>query len=194
MNIFILFGWLLWLGIMLFLFLGLVGLLVTAAVKRSRKLALWSVAGTAGVMLAITGVFFGLAYFWFRPYDPTSDSALKEAYRADFSTLPPPGVAVLKARQIVIADSGGQWLLLEVTPEEIDRHIAMGFQKTDSVPPDFAGQAGPNAPSWWTPPAAGLEFYANTNWSKAGGWYRSEAVMGVDRASKKIWFSASNND
>ena len=193
MNIFVLFGSFLWLGVLAFLFLCLVALLVTAAVKRSWKFALWSTAGTLGAMLAATGLFMGLAYLWFRPYDPTSGAALKEAYKADFGTMPPPGVTVLKARQIVIADSGGQWLLLKATPEEIDRHIAMGFERTESVPRDFRGEAGANAPEWWRPPPAGLEFYTNTNWSKAGGWYRSEAVLGVDRASNTVWFVASKS-
>jgi hypothetical protein len=193
MNIFILFGSLLWLGILALLFLCLIALLITAGAKRSKKLAFWSIGGTLGAMLAVTAVFIGLGYLWLRPYDPTSVTDLKEAYKADFGTLPPPGITVLKARQVVISDSGGQWLLLKATPEEIDKHIAMGFKKTESAPPDFRGEAGANAPKWWTPPAAGLELYSNTNWSKAGGWYRSEAVMGVDRTSKTIWFSASKS-
>jgi hypothetical protein len=193
MNIFILFGSLLWLGILAVLFLCLIALLVAAGVKRSKKLALWSIGGTLGAMLLMTGLFIGLGYLWLRPYDPTSETDLKEAYKADFGTLPPPGITVVKARQVIIADSGGQWLLLKATTEEIDKHIAMGFKKVESAPPDLRGEGGANAPKWWTPPAAGLEFYSNTNWSKAGGWYRSEAVMGVDRASKTIWFSASKS-
>ena len=190
MNIFILLGSLVWLGILVVLFLCLIGLLVFAGVKRSKKIALWSIGGTLGAMLAVTGIYAGVGYLWLRPYDPTSAADLREAYKADFGTLPPPGITVVKARQIVIADSGGQWLLLKATPEEIERHIAMGFKKAEEVPADFRGEAGANAPKWWTPPAAGLELYANTNWSKAGGWYWSEAVMGIDRASKIIWFSA----
>jgi hypothetical protein len=193
MNIFILFGSLLWLGILIVLFLCLFVLLVVAGVKRSKKLALWAIGGTLGAMLAVSGAFIGLGYLWLRPYDPTSQTELKEAYEADFGTLPPPGITVVKARQVIIADSGGQWLLLKATPEEIDRHIAMGFKKAEWVPPDFRGEPGANTPKWWTPPATGLELYSNTNWSKAGGWYRSEAVMGIDRASNTIWFSASKS-
>lgn len=91
----------------------------------------------------------------------------------------------------MIADTAGQWLLLKTTPEQTERHIAMGFQKAETALPDFRGEAGANAPKWWQPPAAQLELYENTNWSKAGGWYASRASMNVDRASSFIWFAAS---
>jgi len=142
----------------------------------------------------VTGLFIGLMYLMFRPYDPTSETELKRAYEADFGNLPPAGITVLKARQIVVGDSGGQWLLLKATPEEIDRHIAMGFTNSPYVPSDFDGDAGANAPKWWQPPTKGLEFYENNNWSKAGGWHSSWATMGVDRSSNVIWFTATKVD
>lgn len=108
---------------------------------------------------------------------------LQNAYKADFGTFPPLGITVLKSRQYVIEDCGGQWLLISATPEEIDRHIAMGFEKAEAAPRDFRGEAGPNAPQWWQPPTTRLELYKNTNWSKAGGWHSSEAGIGVDRSS-----------
>jgi hypothetical protein len=194
MNLFVLLGSFLFIGIPGVLLLCLVVLIITACVKRSWRLALWSIGGTAGAMIAVTGVFCGLAYLWFRPYDPTTKADLQNAYKADFGTLPPAGVTVLKSRQIVIADSGGQWLLLKATPEEIDRHIGMGFQKAEAAPRDFRDEAGANAPKWWQPPTARLELYENTNWSKAGGWHSSQATMGVDRASNLIWFAASKWD
>jgi hypothetical protein len=194
MNLFVMLGLLLWICTIAALLLCLLVLVIIACVKKSRKLALWSIAGTVGAMLVATGVFFGLAYLCFRPYDPTSDADLNQAYRADFGTLPPAGVTVLNARQIVVGDSGGQWLLLKVTPEEIDKHIAMGFMKAETIPSNFRGAAGANAPKWWQPPAARLELYENKNWSKAGGWSSSEATMGIDRSSNVIWFAVSKWD
>ncbi len=190
MNIFILLGTLLFFGALALLFFCFVALLIIAFKKRSWKFAYWSIGGTVAASAALVGLFIGLAYLWFRPYDPTSTADLKKAYQAEFGTLPPAGVTVLKARQIVIADSGAQWLLLQVAPDQIDKHIGMGFTKTEETPLEFLGPPGPNAPKWWTPPATGLEFYSNTNWSKAGGWYHSEASMGIDRASQTIWFIA----
>lgn len=191
MNLFLLLGSLLFIGILGVLLLRLVVLIVAACGRGSWRLALRSIVGTVGAMVAVTGVFFGLSYLWFRPYDPTTQADLQKAYKADFGSLPPAGVTVLKSRQIVIADCGRQWLLLKTTPEQAERHIAMGFQKADTAPPDFRGEAGANAPKWWQPPTAQLEFYENTNRSKAGGWYASQAAMGVDRASNLIWFAAS---
>jgi hypothetical protein len=193
MNIFLLLGGFLFVGIIAAILICFLGLIITACVKKSRKLALWSVLGTAGVIVAVTGVFCAIAYLWFRPYDPTSRTELQNAYRADFGTLPPVGITVLKSRQVVIVDSGIQWLLLGATPEAIDRHIAMGFQRVATTPSDFV-DAGANAPKWWQPPTARLEFYENTNWSKAGGWYSSRAAIGIDRASNMIWFAASKSD
>lgn len=194
MNLFLLLGWVLFLGILGALVICFVVLLITAWAKRSRKLALWATLGTAAAALVVVGIFVGAAYLWLRPYDPTTPAELQNAYKADFGALPPTGVTVLKSRQVVIADSGGQWLLLKATSEEIDRHIAMGFRRTEAPPSDFRGDAGANAPAWWQPPTGRLELYENLNWSKAGGWHSSQATMGVDRGSNLIWFATSKCD
>jgi len=145
-------------------------------------------------MVVVTGLFGGLMYLMFRPYDPTSEAELKTAYAADFGKLPPAGITVLKSRQVVISDSGAQWLLLKATPEEIERHINMGFTKTDFPPGDFRDDAGANAPDWWQPPTNRLDLYENNNWNKTGGWSWSSAAIGVDRGSNLIWFVASKID
>jgi len=194
MNFFILFGVILWICIIAALSLCLVALLIAAGVKKSWKFALRSFAGMAGAMLLVTGIFFGISYLLFRPYDPTSEADLKEAYKADFDTSPPVGITVLKSRQVVVGDSGAQWLLLKATPEEIDRHIAMGFIKADYALNDFSSQPRPNAPEWWQPPTARLELYENNKWSKSGGWSSSLAAIGVDRSSNMIWFKTSKSD
>ena len=145
-------------------------------------------------MAAVIGAaaaFFAVIDFAWRPYDPTSATELGEAYRADFGVLPPPGISVIKARQVVIGDAGGQWLLLKASPEEITRHIAMGFTVPRYIPADFDGKAGANAPGWWTPPTSRLQLYENQEWSKAGGWSDSRAALGIDRGAGLIWFAAN---
>lgn len=193
-NIFVLFGTLLWLAILAGLSVSLLVLLVLACVRKNWKFALKSIVATAGTMVIATGVFVGLAYLWFRPYDPTSESDLKKTYQADFGNLPPAGISVLKARQVIVGDSGGQWLLLKSTPEEIERHIGMGFTNALLNPHDFGGGTGGNIPKWWRPPTNRLEFYENNNWSKAGGWSWSSAAIGVDRGSNLIWFVTTKSD
>jgi hypothetical protein len=167
---------------------------VVACILRKWKFALWTLAGTlSAAVLIVAGSFLGIGYLW-RPYDPTSESDLKEAYRADFEAMPPKGITVLKARQVIVGDSGGQWLLLKATPEEIERHIAKGFTPAHGIPRDFAGDAGANAPSWWKPPTTRLRLYENDHWTKSGGWWNSTAAMGVDTESGLIWFVAEKMD
>ncbi len=168
-------------------------LLITGCANTRRKSRGWSLVVILVAIFAAICVFFGLSLLRYAPYDPSSEVALKNAYKADFGTLPPAGVTVLKARQIIVGDAGGQWLLLKASPQEIERHIAMGFKKLDAIPDAFDGRAGPNAPKWWQPPTDGLETYENKNWRKDGGWLRSEAVIGVDRGSGLIWFHASKS-
>ena len=201
MLLVLLFG-LLWIGLLAAVLLIYAILLVVAAIRRDQKLAVRSfgltLAAMIGVTAAVTVAFIvaiaGLGYFWLRPYDPTAEADLQSAYEADFGVPPPSGIMVARARQVIIADSGVQWLLLEATPDEMDRHIARGFVPVGSPPPAFRGEAGGNAPEWWTPPKSGLEYYVHTNWSKSGGWSQSEAVMAIDRTAGTIWFEASKID
>lgn len=173
------------------LIIGALGVLaaVVACLLRKWKFALWTLGGTfaAAVLVGALGCL-AIAYIW-RPYDPTSETELKEAYQADFETLPPPGITVLKARQVIVGDAGGQWLLLKATPEEIEHHITKGFTLVKDIPQGFR-EAGGNAPSWWKPPLARLRFYENRDWTKSGGWSTSRAEIGVDADSGLIWFSA----
>jgi hypothetical protein len=169
------------------------GLAVTiiACLLRKWKLAQRSAIGTVAAVVVTAAASVALMYFAWRPYDPTSPADLGKAYEADFGVLPPPGITVLKARQIVVGDSGGQWLLLKASPEEVTRHIAMGFTGKTQTPNDFNGLAGANAPDWWTPPTHRLELYENQNWNKGGGgWSDSRAAIGVDREAGLIWFAA----
>jgi hypothetical protein len=169
-------------------FLGLV-VLVVACAKRKWKIAGWSIIGTLSLVAAMALLF----YFIWRPYDPTSETDLKAAYRADFEGLPPPGITVLKARQIIVGDAGAQWLLLKASPDEIERDIAKGVTAARDIPRDFSENPGANVPAWWAPPTSRLQIYENKNWTKAGGWSFSEATMGVDRSSGLIWFIASKS-
>jgi len=168
--------------------------LVFACVRRSWKIAVWAVIGSFGAVASVAGLLCLLVYFFCRPYDPTSETELKNAYCADFGVLPPPGITVLKARQVIVGDFGGQWLLLKATPDAIQNHISKGFVGSSNPYPDFKGQAGPNAPTWWTPPAEHLEYYENEDWTKDGGWITSRAMMGIDRSAGVIWFVASKTD
>jgi hypothetical protein len=198
MNIVYLFGALVLLallvGIGVIFFLSLSTLLAIARAKKSRKLAIWSVVGTGTATVLLVGLLLYGYNLIFGPYDPTTSVELSQAYYAEFSTLPPPGIKVLKSRQVIVGDAGGQWLLLEATPGEIERHVAMGFKKVESPDFDFSREAGGNTPSWWQPPVGQLEFYENLDWSKNGGWHSSRSVMGVDRRTNLIWFSASKHD
>ena len=172
--------------------LGLI-VLIIACLMRQWKVAKWTIAiaGTA-VLLAVVGSA-ALIYFVWRPYDPTSEADLKDAYRADFGVPPPAGITVLKARQVVVGDAGGQWLLLKASPEEIERHIAKGFTAMPQIPNDFNGNAGANAPPWWAPPVSRLKFYENMKWTPLPA-SSSTAAMGVDSDSGLIWFVASQSD
>lgn len=176
------------------LFLGLVASIVVACVRKSWKLALGILAGTWGVTIIVGASLLLLVTYLYRPYDPTSEPELKQAYAADFGQCPPAGITVLKARQVIVFDSGAQWLLLKATPEEIQRYIAMGFKAPNYINRDFLGNKGANAPTWWQPPTSHLELYQNQNWSKAGGWTSSQAWIGVDRSQGLIWFLASKID
>ena len=171
-----------------------VGVIVTlvACVQRNWKFAKRSILVTLGVVVLSIAASMGIMEYVWRPYDPTSPTELGEAYRADFGALPPSGVTVLHARQVIVGDAGAQWLLLKASPEEITRHIALfGFTCHITSDPAFDGRAGANAPPWWTPPAHGLELYENTNWTKQGGWTDSRATIGVDRAAGLVWFVAN---
>jgi len=139
MNIFVPFGTLLWIVSLAGLSLCLLVLLVVAYVRKSWSFAFRSGIAAIGTIVMVTGMFFGVMYLMFRPYDPSSETELKRAYAADFGKSPPDGITVLKSRQVVISDSGAQWLLLKATPEEIDRHTGMGFTKIASPPGDFRG-------------------------------------------------------
>ena len=135
--------------------------LVFACMRKSWKIARWSITGSFGAV----GFLCLLAYFFSRPYDMTSETELKNGYRDEFGVLPPPGITVLKARQVVVRDSGCQWLLLKATPEAIQNVISKGFTVSKNDYPDFNGQAGANAPAWWKPPAERLEFYKDEDWT-----------------------------
>lgn len=169
-----------------------VGLIVTigACCFRNWRFAKGSIVATLAAGSVTAAASCAIIGFVWRPYDPVSPTELGEAYRADFGVLPPPGISVIKARQVVLGDAGRQWLLLKASPEEINRHIAMGFTAPTRVPDDFDGKAGANAPGWWTPPTSRLQLYENQNWSKAGGWTESRAALGVDRGAGLIWFAA----
>ncbi len=97
------------------------------------------------------------------------------------------GVQVLKARQIVVGDSGAKWLLMQTSPEEITRLLAMDFKKESKVPLEFSGSNSSNAPDWWRPPEGRLECFRNTDWTKTGGWTTSWAIVGLDRGSNRVW-------
>lgn len=171
-------------------FIALVVLLVMACVKKSWKLALLSLVGAALGVMSIPVLFFVFISLQSIPYDPASQRDLDTSYQADFGNLPPAGVTVLKARQLIFLDSGGQWLLLKATPEQIDKHIAMGFTKSDSTTFDYNARGA--APDWWTPPKE-LEFYQNDNWSKDGALHVTIArkliakriFTGMERFRKK---------
>lgn len=193
MNSLALMGLLVWFLVLGVLAAGLV-VFVVACFLRKWKVVKWTIAVTLGTatVVAVAGMAL-ISYIW-RPYDPTSEADLNTAYSADFEVPPPPGITVLKARQVIVGDAGGQWLLLKASPEEIERHIAKGFTPARQVPDDFNGHAGANAPSWWTPPTGHLRLYENENWTKSGGWSSSRASMGVDTESGLIWFAASKWD
>jgi hypothetical protein len=132
------------------------------------------------------------------PYDLRSQTELDNGYKAEFSVSPPSGVQVLKARQVIIADSGGQFLEMKMTPEEIDRHIRMGFVQVSEVPTVFSAEemeTDANRPSWWTMPLpSDIEYYENKSWSKSGGWSVSKAYMAVDRRTGTVWLSCEKQD
>lgn len=187
MNLFLILAMILWVGTIAMLAVGLVVGVIVSLIKRRRKMALGIAAMTGLAMVVVTGMFVALFYWWSRPYDPTSTAELEEAYRAEFQVKPPAGVQVLSARQIVVGDSGRQWMLFRAPPEEITRLLGMGFQKESQAPLDFAGSKSANAPDWWRPPEGHMEYFSNTNWTKTDGWTTSWAELGLDRSSNLVW-------
>ena len=180
-------------GFLMILTAGAIGLVVfvIACVQRKWKVAKWTVSITLATLVLMVAAFFAIMYLVWRPYDPTSEADLKDAYRADFEVPPPAGITVLKARQLVIGDSSTQWLLLKASPEEIEKHIAKGFTAATDAPNDFNGRIGPNAPKWWAPPTGHLQLYVCEPWPpNARGTYNS-AAMGVDTRAGLIWFVAT---
>ena len=127
------------------------------------------------------------------PYDPKSAADLAECYKVEFGAPPPAGITVIKARQMVIRDWGGQWLKLHAESNLVDSIILERFTKTKGAPHAFRS-GGANAPDWWIlPPADELEFYRADEWTK-GSFQMSSATVAVHRSSGTVFFRCDRVD
>lgn len=171
--------------------LALIVLLVFACIRRSPKLALWSVAGAVVATVVVCSLPVLAIYLFNGPYDAKSEEALQQAYASEFGSPPPSGIKVLKARQVVVYDSGGQWLLLEAAPAEIDKFVSMGFKPMSPSSVAFRDSGEVFLPDWWKPPVSRLEFYEKHEQLEEGDWVSIDTEMGVDRSTGQIWVSVS---
>jgi hypothetical protein len=135
-------------------------------------------------VIAIVALLLGCG-----PYDPKKVNDLADCYRAEFGTLPPAGVTVIKARQMVIRDWGAQWLQIHADTNLIDAVILTNFTKQKSAPAGFGSSKSGYTPDWWVlPPSEQLEFYTCAQWTTNGGWHSSSASIAVHRVTSVVFF------
>ena len=127
--------------------------------------------------------------------EPTTAKDLAECYKTEFDTPPPATVGSLQAKQIVVRDSGGQWLRFTADAATIDSILARGFHPSDQD--TFSrNTGGANTPSWWRPsPDRVTAFYFHPNWKKHfGANSSSEAYLAHDANKKLVYFMCSVMD
>jgi len=128
------------------------------------------------------------------PYDPKSGPDLSRCYQAEFGTLPPPGITVLNARQVVIRDWGAQWLKIQASSNLIDSVILKSFTKDSHPPQRFARVKERYTPDWWVlPPRNELEYYTCDQWTR-GTFHSSSAGIAVHRSTGVIYFRCDRVD
>lgn len=128
------------------------------------------------------------------PYDPKATVDLAQCYRAEFGTVPPPGITILQARQMVIRDWGAQWLKIQAASNLIDSVLLTQFKKEPHPPQEFAARKDRYTPDWWVlPSSAELEFYRCDDWTR-GSFHSSRAVIAVHRSTGMVYFRCDRVD
>lgn len=127
------------------------------------------------------------------PYIPTSPADLAQCYKAEYGTLPPTGISVIKAQQGGGYGWGEQWLQLQSETNLIDSVFLKKFIKQKTAPPIFRNRTG-HTPEWWTIPYSDqFEFYSCDEWTK-GSWRTSWASIAVNRNTGRIYFHCRRMD
>lgn len=127
----------------------------------------------------------------FGPADYHSPQDLAAAYRTEFGDPPPSDVTDMRARQVVVGDSGAALLRFRASSQTIDGLLAR-FVASDRGTFAKAGSGG-NVPSWWTPDVDKVEsFYTADHWSKFFSY--STAHIGIDREKSIVYFYHSGSD
>ena len=128
------------------------------------------------------------------PYDPNAPGDLAKCYQAEFGALPPAGITVVRARQMVIRDWGVQWLQLHVQTNLIDSIVSKSFVTAKSAPRGFGNTKDRYTPDWWVlPPSEQLEFYTCDQWTR-GTFHSSSAGIAVHRATGMVYFRCDRID
>ena len=186
MNIFVILAALVFLGIAVATLVAVIVVLFGIN-KRSGRATLLRL----GLCLLPLGGYFAAVSWLFGPVDYHSPQDLTAAYRTEFGELPPSDVSGIKARQIVVGDSGAAWLRFRASSGTIDSLLSR-FSASDRG--TFSQAAyGANVPSWWTPDSDKIDlFYTADGWSEH--WSHSTAYVGVDRAKGILYFHHSGMD
>lgn len=130
-----------------------------------------------------------LISWFFGPVDYESPADLAGAYQTEFHELPPADVADIKARQVVVGDSGAAWLRFRASSQTIEK-LLLRFSRSDKR--TFMRATG-QAPAWWNPDADNAElFYLSEHWS--GHWSRSTAYAAVDQKKRVMYFHHEASD
>ena len=125
-------------------------------------------------------------------YEPTSAKALAECYKSEFDTLPPATIGSLQAKQVIVGDSGRQWLRFTADATTIASIVSKGFEPSDET--QFLSEtAGGNMPAWWHPSSDGLsKFYSHPKWTKHFGEdAQGRAYLAHDANKKLVYFMSS---
>lgn len=140
------------------------------------------------VLAVMPLTFFWIAYWILGTQEVTDPTELREAWRAEFGSAPPPEVHHHRAGFYDAGDAGRRWQKFNA-PQAIVDGLALKFTPTDKES-FYRVSANPNAPSWWHPEeedGAAMVYYINTGWKPDKS--NSEAVLAYNPVNQTVYFT-----
>ncbi len=118
-------------------------------------------------------------------YEPKSVKGMARCFEAEFGKLPPPGVTMLRAKQIIIGDAARAWLKFDAIPSEAEKLFKDFIPTEKDEFDDHSGSA--NTPLWFRNRIdETMKFYLKNGWN--GKYLESTAVVAYDVKNQLVYF------